>query len=595
MGGGVTGTVIKVEHPTAVRVSITVAPDAPLGERDLRIITPGGASNHLRFFVGSLPELNEVEPNNEFAKAQQIASLPVLINGQVLPTDRDLFRFAAKAGQVIVCAVEARKILPYISDTVPGWLDATLRLYNAQGKELAFVDDYHCGPDPVLIYNVPADGEYILEVKDTINRGRGDFVYRLTLGALPYITHIFPLGGQRGTNVHVELHGANLPAPTMDFKVPSDTLPVPFATGDVKEMQEIEPNDSLQQTNRVEVPVTINGRIQKRGDMDHFIFAAQKDQTLIMEVFARRLDSPLDAIITLFNAKGEELREVDDTETGEPLIVHFADPRMDFKFPTAGDYVLRIRDVQGNGGDDHAYRLSIAPPRPDFALRVMPDAVRVGQGETILIPVTAVRKDWFGGEIIITVQNLPPGWLASGAVIFAGQNETRLTLTAPRDAATNFFAAPVIVGKAKIGEAEVVRNAEPTEDVTQAFSYHHLVPAKEYAVTVSEAPSFTLSVNQTSLSLSPEGEVQIPVKAFRKAGLKGEITLALNAPPAGITAKPAVIPADKDEIAVTIVAAKDAAVGPRPNLILTGTMKTDKETTTGYAPAVPIQIVAKKP
>jgi len=547
------GTVVKVEHPTAVRISVTVAPDAPLGEHDLRLLTPGGASNRQRFFVGQLPEINEVEPNNEPAKAQLVGSFPVLINGQITDRDRDLFRFSAKAGQTIVCQIEARKLIPYISDAVPGWLDATLRLCDAHGKELAFADDHHSDPDPLLIHKIPADGDYFLEVRDVIHRGRGDFVYRLTISTEPYV------------------------APT-----------VPFVSGTPERIA------SAGTTHRVEPPVTVSGCIKTRGQTDLFTFAAQKDQVLIFEVFARRLGSPLDAIVTLLNDKGEELREVDDTETGEPLLVHFADPRFDYRFPAAGNYTVKLRDVQSHFGDDYTYRLRIAPPRPDFSLRIVPDAVRVGQGETILIPVTAVRKDWFGGEIILSTQNLPPGWLASSAVIFAGQNETQLTLTAPRDAPTNSCVAPIIVGKAKIGETEVVRNAEPTEDVTQAFSYHHLVPTKEFVVTVSEAPPFTLSVTPSGLSLSPESEIQILVKAFRKPGANREIALSLHKPPVGVSAKPAVIPADKDETTLIVVAAKDAAAGPRPHLIISGAMTTDKGTVTGFAPAIPIQIIPRK-
>ncbi|MGO8930018.1 MAG: hypothetical protein ACLQU3_24385 [Limisphaerales bacterium] len=613
LGGGATGSVVKVENPATVRVSIALAADAAPGERDLRLVTPGGASNRLRFLVGCLPELNEVEPNSEITQAQRLASLPVLINGQILPSDRDFYRFAVKAGQTIVCAAEARKIIPFIADAVPGWFDARLILYDGQGKELAYSDDYRFSPDPVLLFNVPADGEYVLEIRDVVSRGRADFIYRLSLGAFPHVTHLFPLGGQRGTNAHVELHGVNLPATALDFNIPADSpalrwlsptttngLPgnaVPFAVGEAKEVLESEPNDSLAQANRVEVPVTINGRIQKRGDVDYFIFAAQKGQTLVMEVLARRLDSPLDAIITLLNPKGEELREVDDTDTGEPFVTHFADPRLEFNFPAAGDYILRIRDVQGNGGEDYAYRLSIAPPRPAFALRVMPDTARVGPGDTTIISVTALRKDGFSGEITLSVENLPPGFTASGAVLPAGQNEARLTLTAPRDAATNLF-APVIVGKAKIGDTEVVRAADPVEEATQAFNYKHIIPTKEYPVTLSEAPPFTISINLPSrepLDVRPEGEVQVPVKAFRQPGIQGEISLALDGAATSITVKPAVIPADKDEAALAIGAAKDAAVGLRHNLIITGTLKTAKETVTRNAPAIPIRIVAKQP
>ena len=51
-----------------------------------------------------------------------------------------------------------------------------------------------------------------VEIRDSIYRGREDFVYRVTLGELPFVTSIFPLGGPAGTQTTVELTGWNLPA-----------------------------------------------------------------------------------------------------------------------------------------------------------------------------------------------------------------------------------------------------------------------------------------------------------------------------------------------------------------------------------------------
>jgi hypothetical protein len=94
-------------------------------------------------------------------------------------------------------------ILPYIADAVPGWLQAALTLYDAEGKELAYADGFRHQQDSVLIYKVPADSEYVVEIRDSLYRGREDLVYRLSLGALPYITEVYPLGGKRGTTVQV--------------------------------------------------------------------------------------------------------------------------------------------------------------------------------------------------------------------------------------------------------------------------------------------------------------------------------------------------------------------------------------------------------
>ena len=50
---------------------------------------------------------------------------------------------------------------------------------------------------------------------------------------------------------------------------------------------------------------------------------------------------------------------------GKDSIVHFT-------APADGDYLVRIRDVRGLGGDSYAYRLTIREPRPDFRLSVNP-------------------------------------------------------------------------------------------------------------------------------------------------------------------------------------------------------------------------------
>ena len=42
-------------------------------------------------------------------------------------------------------------------------------------------------------------------------RGREDFIYRMTIGELPFVTGIFPLGGRLGEKTTVALTGWNLP------------------------------------------------------------------------------------------------------------------------------------------------------------------------------------------------------------------------------------------------------------------------------------------------------------------------------------------------------------------------------------------------
>lgn len=228
-----------------VRLKVTLAPDAEPGPRELRLETPDGLSNPLTFCVGVLPELRETEPEvpaaPRYGRAQASmpprpetrVTLPAVVNGQIIPRepdveffvepdlftrgDADRYRFEARKGQQLVCAVSARQLIPYLADAVPGWFQATLTLYDAKGNELAYADDYRFHPDPVLFFKVPEDGEYVIEIADALSRGRPDFVSRIAIGELPFITGVFPLGGRAGEQTSVDLTGWNLPAGKLTF------------------------------------------------------------------------------------------------------------------------------------------------------------------------------------------------------------------------------------------------------------------------------------------------------------------------------------------------------------------------------------------
>ena len=166
--------------------------------------------------MGQLSEYSEKEPNNKKDSDTEVLSkLPLVINGQIMPGDVDRFRLKLSKGMRLVMAASARELVPYLADAVPGWFQATLGLYDAKGNEVAYADDYRFNPDPVLFYEIGADGEYVLEIKDSIYRGREDFVYRIAVGELPFVTSIFPLGGRAGAATTIEMNGWNLPTDEM--------------------------------------------------------------------------------------------------------------------------------------------------------------------------------------------------------------------------------------------------------------------------------------------------------------------------------------------------------------------------------------------
>ena len=497
-----------------VILEIKVESDAAIGDRDIRLKTPLGLTNPLVFQVGQYPEFStELEKsrgepsrgravNNNPPTAIPVLTLPVIINGQIMPGLSDKYLFHATEGQKLVVAVSARQLIPYLPDAVPGWFQATLALFDNEGREVAYVDDYRFHPDPVLHYKIPKSGDYVIEIKDAIYRGRDDFVYRITIGELPFVTGIFPLGSRVGDNADVTVAGWNLPTaslkPGLNGNEPgvypvaaSDkgTISnfVPFALDTLPECLELE-NRNKGDAQRITTPIIINGRIDYPGDWDTYSFKGKTHQQIVVEIIARKLNSPVDSVIRLTTEEGRQLAFNDDYEDkGAGLTTHHADSWLRYTLPEEGVYHVRVGDAQHQGGAGYAYRLRISPPRPDFGLRVVPSSITVRPGAKVPLTIYALRRDGFTGAIRLALKGCPEGFKLAGDSVPANKSQVKLTLEGVRSDQREPFALSV-VGHAIIEGKQVTRQAVPAEDRMQAFLWRHLVPAREMeAVLVGKA------------------------------------------------------------------------------------------------------------
>ena len=285
---------------------------------------------------------------------------------------------------------------------------------------------------------------------------------------------------------------------------------------------------------RVKLPVIVNGRIEHPGDWQYFRFDGRAGDEIVAEVIARRLNSPLDSVLRLTDAAGKELAFNDDfDDKGAGLLTHQADSRISLKLPANGTYYLQLGDIQHKGGSEYAYRLRIGPPQPDFELRVTPSSLNLRAGQTIPVTVYALRRDGFSGEIDLQLKDVPAGFTLSGAVIPGGQDQVRLTLTAPRNQVNP---RPIqLEGRATPGNKEVRRMAVPADDEMQAFAYHHLVAEKEWMVRVAGAGAGAAvrPLSEKGVKLAAGGSA--PLQIFVPARLMDGIVLLLNEPPAGIS------------------------------------------------------------
>jgi hypothetical protein len=132
-----------------------------------------------------------------------------------------------------------------------------------------------------------------------------------------------------------------------------------FVVGDLPEVVE-EEIDGNPVPVEVRLPVTINGRIFPREDVDVWAFEARKGQTITAEVCAARLGSPLDSRLEVLDPQGRTVAENDDT--------FGADSFVRFTAAADGRYRVKIHDINFRGGQAYVYRLTLtADPYVDRA------------------------------------------------------------------------------------------------------------------------------------------------------------------------------------------------------------------------------------
>lgn len=498
-----------------VFAEVTVEPNAKPGRREIRVITKKGVSNPLSFYVDQVPEVarkpmktSQIQVLGKEHLAQRKRppeevevrlSLPCTMNGQIAAGEVNRYRFQAEKGQRLVICVRARQLIPYVADGVPGWFQAVIRLYDANGKEVAYNDDFRSSPDPVLFYEVPEDGDYMLTINEALFRGRESFVYRITIGETPFITSIFPLGGRVGEPVKIEMEGWNLDKASLAAP-PKDARPghhlisasngqlvsndVWFAQDTLPECLDSESNDSPGKAQKVSLPIIVNGRADRPGDWDVFELEGKAGETIVAEVKARRLGSPYDSFVKVTGPDGKIIGLNDDhMDAGSGWNTDHSDSYLMVKLPADGKYHVHLGDTRRQAGKEFAYRLRISQPMPDFELRLMPSRICIPSNGSAAVTVFAIRKDGYEGPIALSFKELPNGVTSGGATLGAKQETVGLgvktTLTE--------MEKPVhltVTGKAKIGDREIVHEAVPSEDKMQAFLWRHLLPAEDLPLLV---------------------------------------------------------------------------------------------------------------
>jgi hypothetical protein len=129
--------------------------------------------------------------------------------------------------------------------------------------------------------------------------------------------------------------------------------PRTFVVGDLPEVAEKEPNNDVDQAQRIELNSTVNGTIAAPTDVDYFVFAGKKAQRIAVSCLAGSIDSKLPAALELYDTSGRLLASNRDYREGDAVL--------DCTLPADGDYQVRVfAFAYTQGSPEHFYRLTVS-------------------------------------------------------------------------------------------------------------------------------------------------------------------------------------------------------------------------------------------
>jgi hypothetical protein len=566
---GVTTKKLEVVNNTQVKLTVNVPPDCRLGEHSLRVRTASGVTGLMTFWVGPYPAVEEKEPNNDFTAPQPIP-LNVTVNGTLPNEDVDYYAVECKKGQRLSVEIEGLRL-------GGPFFDPYIAILDSKRFELATCDDTPLlRQDACASVVIPADGTYVIQVRESAYRG-GGASYRLHVGTFPRPLAIVPAGGKCGEEVEVRFIGdpkgefrqkVKLPAtPDRSFALfPQDADGVcpsgfPFRLSEHGNTVESGSNNTPQTATAGPVPGAFNGVISKPGEVDYYRFTAKKGQTFDIHCRARRIGSPLDSVMVVSMVGGGDLIGNDDTNGPDSYVR--------FTAPDDKDYLIRVTDHLGKGGPTYFYRIEVTPIEPRIVTTI-PQFVQYSQDrQWIVVPrgnrsatlIRATRVN-VGGPLDIGVAGLPAGVKLDCEPMDPGRDMIPVVFEAPADVKLAGSLASLTATPPDPNLKVPCRTHLSAELVYsspgQSLYWQHEIDRVPVAVT--EAVPFTIKVVEPKVPLVQNGSMNLKVVAERRDGFKAPITVvALWNPPGVNSASAVTIPEGQTETVMPVNAAGNAS------------------------------------
>jgi hypothetical protein len=580
------------KKPNQLQAEIDLPADFSPGLVTLRMHTPLGSTGAKSFYVGPFAEILEKDDNNSREKAN-MATLPATLTGAIeAKGDRDVWAFDVPAGSPEIVVQVASSVLGSV-------LTPKLSLLDANGKLLGSATRQPGRSDVVIGHKFEQPGRYYLQIEDRNFTGSGNHFYLIHAGQFAYVTGVFPPAaratdggspapnevtvlGVRGYNLGpdpklVPVAGAGTKFVTLDTPVGKSFNAARFEASSFAEFVEVEPNETPTTAQVLVVPSGVSGRIsrsssslppgeviraprsgdetnertegasilrgegtresQSGGDVDHFAFDAKVGQRLTIEVFSRRLGSPLDSIVEIITPDGRpvgrhtlqcvaetytvlrdhdskvpgiRLQAWDDFQPNDLLLLGGEvvkirllplGPDEDVKFFEKGGLRLGYLGAtpQAHALNSAAYKVEIHPPGKTFPPNGMP-----------VVPLNYVNDD--GG----------PGL----------DSDSRILFDAPADG------------------RYVVRVRDVRGFGGDDFSYRLVIRPRQ--------EDFRVSLDPENPNIPEGGSIPVTVNVERLDGFNGPIDVMLDGLPTGITATSTRVLPDFFNAVLTLTAAADA-------------------------------------
>lgn len=503
--------------------TVTAAKEAQVGPCLVHLYNKEGSSGSAIFTLGTLPEIAEQldkkgkESNNSNSTAQAIKKLPITLNGRLDKSeDVDIYRMTLKKGQTFIASAEAYGLKSPI--------DPYLHLYDPDGTLIKLGNDNGTNLDPLLIHKVLRDGSYTLAIMGYIHppgsdirfTGKANAVYRLTLTTGPWLSHALPLSVKESGNTALKLFGYNLP----DNKA---HLPLNFTNQNTHAETAVIrhpafPNQlslavtssaptSLSKDSEIKIPAAATGQLSKSAETDRITITAKKGQKLDIRVSSRRFGFPLDPVLIIQDAKGKELKRVDDGNVKTDR-----DAKVVWAAPADGKYTLLISDLFRKGGPLYHYLLTVSEAQPTFSATADKTSYTVDSGKTADVKIKITRLNGHKVPLKIETKNLPPG----------------ITIVPPKEIPNK--TADITI-KIKAGETAAAANqtirlvlketsGDSPKSQTVQFSFLPIIPGGPYLL--NQANGIWLTVKAKPKTKKPDAKAKAKKPAPKKAPKKPE-------------------------------------------------------------------------